>query len=64
MDILVNINHAKKLGYCSKGVRAFFKKHNLDYSAFVKDGLPSIKLMQTNDLMAIKIVEVAIVQRK
>jgi len=58
-ELMINIKHAKALKYCSKGVRNFFNKHGLDYSAFVTTGVPASKIMATNDLMAIRMVEVA-----
>ena len=58
-DDLANIKHTRVLGYCSRGVREFFNRHNLDYSKFIKEGLPCDELLATNDSMAIKVVEVA-----
>lgn len=45
--------------YCSRGIRSFFEKYNLDYSDFVKNGIDAEKLIATNDSMALAAVEVA-----
>jgi len=44
---------------CSKGTRAFFKKHDMDWSTFIKEGLPSEEFERTGDAMALQVVEVA-----
>lgn len=45
--------------YCSKGMRKFAEKHNIDYTKFLKEGLDEEILLATNDAMAIKVVEAA-----
>lgn len=45
--------------FCCRGARAFCKRYGLDWSAFLKDGLPAEKLLATGDALAIKVVEVA-----
>lgn len=57
--MLIKIAHMRKCKYCSKGVRAFFKKHNLDFSSFLENGIDEEKLLATKDAMAEKVVEVA-----
>ena len=53
----VYINDLRRFGYCAKGSRAFLKQHGLDWSLFIRDGLPVETLEKTGDAMAIKIAE-------
>lgn len=55
--MIVTINDARALRYCSRGLRKFFIRHNLDFASFCKNGIDSEILMRTNDSMAIKLVE-------
>lgn len=58
-DVVVKMAHVRRALMCSRGARAFFKRHNLDWDAFLKDGLPARKLADTGDAMALQVVEVA-----
>lgn len=58
-DVLVKQQHMRALGYCSKGVRLFFKTHDFDYTDFLANGIPASKLEGTGDIMALAVVEVA-----
>lgn len=49
----------RALKYCSRGVREFFRLHNLDYSKFLQEGIPAEELLATGDSMAEAVVEVA-----
>lgn len=42
---------------CSRGTRAFFIKHDLDWDEFLSEGIEAQKLLDTGDAMAIKVVE-------
>lgn len=44
---------------CSRGTRAFFERHGLDWNAFLHEGIPGSKLEATGDAMAKRVVEVA-----
>ena len=44
---------------CSKGTRAFFKRHGLDWDTFLKEGLPVTKLEEIDDAMGHKVAGVA-----
>lgn len=48
-----------KATYCSRGVRLFFQKYNLNFSDFLRNGIDEELLIATNDSMALKVVEVA-----
>jgi len=45
--------------YCNRGTRDFFSRHNLDWSEFVRNGLPEEVILATGDAMAIAVVEFA-----
>ena len=44
---------------CSKGTRKFFAEHELDFQDFLKNGIDEHLLLNTNDAMAKRLVEVA-----
>jgi hypothetical protein len=51
--------HLRKLGYCRRGTREFFYRHDLDWSEFLRNGLPEQEFLATGDAMAIRLVKVA-----
>ena len=55
----VTMRHARQCGFCSRGARAFFARHGLDWTAFLKHGIEADKLLATGDSMARKAVEAA-----
>lgn len=59
MTVIVKLEHMRELGYCSRGARYFFQLHNLDWSKFIKEGLPAEDIEATGDVLALKVVEVA-----
>jgi hypothetical protein len=56
---ICRVQHAKILGYCAKGMRVFCKLHGLDYTKFVREGFTPEELLNTNDIMAEKLVKLA-----
>lgn len=58
-DVIVRQRDMAALRYCAWGVRAFFRRHELDYRAFLRDGIAAAELAATNDAMALAVVEVA-----
>lgn len=60
-DPVLTMEHMRKLGYCARGVRAFFERYELDYSKFLSDGIPASVLLavSNDDWMVQKVVEVA-----
>jgi len=57
--IVVKIEHLRKLRYCSRGVRKFFEKYELDYSRFLREGIAENELVKTNDAMAFAAIDEA-----
>ena len=51
------MQHVRELGYCAKGARAFFARYDLDWSAFLREGLPASTLEATGDALAIKLAQ-------
>lgn len=58
-DVKVTMRHIREAGMCSKGTRAFFEAHNLDWNEFLREGIDAAKLEATGDAMAIKVAKVA-----
>lgn len=56
---IVTITHCKRLGYCAKGMRAFFLRHGLDWQAFRTEGVHADALEATGDAMAIRAAALA-----
>lgn len=57
--MIVTLQDARALRYCSRGIRQFFARHGLDYSDFLRNGIPARDLRATGDAMALKVIEVA-----
>lgn len=59
--IIVRIEHARKLKYCSKGIRRLCERYNLSYPDFLKNGIDADYLLEktNNDWMVEQVVEVA-----
>lgn len=36
---IVMHRHARELGYCNRGLREWFARENLDWAAFLKNGI-------------------------
>lgn len=57
--VLVKMEHIRAARMCSRGARAFFQRHGLDWQKFLKDGLPAEVLEATGDAMALQVAELA-----
>ena len=58
-DVIVTITHARRDQLCSRGLREFFQQHDLDWSAFLREGIPASALLATGDAMAERVVRIA-----
>ena len=56
-ECVITIRDARKLKYCSRGIREFCDRHDLDYTNFIKNGIDCSDLLETGDSMAIRLVE-------
>lgn len=43
--------------YCARGSRAFFKRHGLEWSDFVRNGIPATDFERIGDAMALRAVD-------
>ena len=57
--MIVTMRHVREARYCARGARQFFKRHNLDWRAFIAHGIDEKELIATGDAMAQFVVEVA-----
>jgi hypothetical protein len=46
------LEHARRLGYCARGMRRWFAGREYGWQAFVTDGVPVSWLRATGDAMA------------
>ena len=57
--VIVTIKHIRECRMCSGGTREFFRRHNMDWSKFLAEGLPEDEFIRTGDAMAMQVVEAA-----
>lgn len=57
--MIITHNDLRALRYCNNGTREFFRRHNLDWSEFIKNGLPESEFLNTGDAMAVRLVDFA-----
>lgn len=55
--MIITIQHCASMGYCSRGLRAFAKKHNLDWIKFIKEGIDEKELESIDDGMIKETIE-------
>lgn len=55
--LIVTIDHVRAAGMCVQGTRMWFKRHGLDFCAFLRDGCDADTLLSTGDAMALRVVE-------
>jgi hypothetical protein len=59
MGIILRMRHVRAANMCSSGVRKFFKRHDLDWNLFLKEGIDSDIIEKINDPMGLQVIEVA-----
>lgn len=57
--MIVTHTDLRRMGYCNKGAREFFKRHGLDWQKFIREGLPAEDFLATCDEMAVQLVAFA-----
>lgn len=55
-DFIVTIADVRKSGHCASGAREFFEVNNLDFRAFLRDGVTASTLLATGDARAEQVV--------
>lgn len=56
-DELVTMRDVRGAGFCSSGARQFFNLHSLDWSKFLKEGLPVTVFEGIEDYYSKKLAE-------
>lgn len=56
-DVIVTIDDVRAVGLCVNGSRAWFARQDLDFRAFLREGLDAQTLLATGDAMAQRVVE-------
>lgn len=51
-EAMARLEHARKLGYCARGMRRWFEGREHGWQEFVTTGVPAAWLRGTNDAMA------------
>ena len=55
----VTIQDIRAARYCLPGVRPWFRRHGLDWQAFLDDGLPADSLRATGDALVEPVIRMA-----
>lgn len=64
-SLIVTSAHCRAVKFClTPGVRDFFKRYELDYRDFLKNGIDAEVLLATGDAMALQVVQFAKSQRE
>lgn len=57
--ILLKINHIQTAGYCVRGARYWARRHNIDFTEFLRNGMP-VEIFETiGDHFAMHVCRVA-----
>lgn len=56
---MVTLEDVRSLGYCSRGLRAFFAENSLDWNEFRERGLPAVVIEAVDDAMAQRAARIA-----
>lgn len=59
MTVIVTLRDMRACKICSPGAREFCKRHNINWTKFITEGIPEEVLIATGDAMAMKMVEAA-----
>lgn len=51
-DVMAKLSHARKLGYCARGMRRWFEGRSRTWQEFATTGVPVSWLRETGDAMA------------
>lgn len=59
----IYMRHIRKAGRCASGTSNWWKKHNLDWKDFVRNGIDGEVLVKIGDPMAMQVVKIARAER-
>lgn len=57
--IMLRIHHIRQAGYCARGARAWAKRHNINYTQFLQDGIDIEVFEAIGDHFALEVCAVA-----
>lgn len=57
--MIITMRHVRQAKICSRGARQLAERQGLDWSRFLKVGVPSEELEQIDDAMVKRLLEVA-----
>lgn len=57
---MVRLEHARRLGYCARGMRRWFDGREYGWQEFVEHGVPADWLLAQHDAMAEAVARLAI----
>lgn len=57
--MIIRMRDIRAARMCSRGARAWFLRHELDWPAFLRDGIDAEQVLATGDAMAFRVVEAA-----
>lgn len=55
--MIIRLIDCREVFFCSRGIRLFCAKYEIDYTDFIKNGIEADKLLSLNDSMANLVVE-------
>ncbi|MNK73307.1 hypothetical protein D3C87_928020 [compost metagenome] len=58
-EVIVRAEHVRRAGLCARGMRQWFKAHDLDLLDFINNGMPESKVVALNDALANRALEIA-----
>ena len=59
MTVIVTVRDMRACKICSRGARKFCKRHNINWTNFITNGIPEEVLIATGNAMAMQMVEAA-----
>jgi hypothetical protein len=59
-DLRVYLRHIRACGHCLSGARRWFAAHGLDWSDFIRNGIPAYQIVAIGDTIANSVVDRAL----
>lgn len=59
-EIMVKLEHARRLGYCARGMRRWFDGREYSWQEFIERGVPADWLLAQDDALATEVARVAL----
>lgn len=58
-EVMARLEHARRLGYCARGMRRWFEGRERTWHEFITVGVPTSWLRAQDDAMALAVAEEA-----